>query len=277
MVRGSDRAGVRHRRRGRSCESRLPVVAPRPDRMILERRLGSAGCRPETFGRGIIECIVDDTDQILVPGERRIIPSIVVIVLAVLPFLLPAQVFPSAARLGGPLAVGLLVAVIASDPGRIDRRSGLVRGLSIALTLVLVVVAAAAAVALVVELVDGAPDLQDAATLLTTGALVWIDVSLTFALLYWELDGGGPAGRLHLGRRFPELAFPEDLNPDLAVPGWQPTIVDYLYLAFTNATAFSPTDVMPMRSWMKMLMAVQASISLALLSLVIANAVNILG
>ncbi len=220
---------------------------------------------------------MDDTGQMPVQGERRIGPSLVVLVLAALPFLLPAQVFPAAAWLGGPLAVGLLVVVVVSDPGRIDGHSGLARWFSIALTFVLVLVSAAAAVALVVELVDGAPDLQDAATLLTTGALVWIDVGLTFALLYWELDGGGAAGRLHRGRQHPELAFPEDLNPHLAVPGWRPTIIDYLYLAFTNATAFSPTDVMPMRRWAKMLMAVQAMISLALLSLVIANAVNILG
>ncbi len=67
------------------------------------------------------------------------------------------------------------------------------------------------------------------------------------------------------------------MNPELAVPGWHPTIIDYLYLALTNATAFSPTDVMPMQRWAKMLMALQAIISLVLLSLVIANAVNILG
>ena len=219
---------------------------------------------------------MNDTGQTLAQGERRLVPTLVVVVLAVLPFLLPAEVFPSAAWLGGPLAAVLLVVVVASDPGRIDRHSGLTRWFSIALTLVLILVSGAAAVALVIELVDGAPDLQDAATLLTTGALVWIDVSLTFALLYWELDGGGAAGRLHRGRQHPELAFPEDLNPDLAVPGWRPTIIDYLYLAFTNATAFSPTDVMPMRRWAKMLMAAQAMISLALLTLVIANAVNIL-
>ncbi len=210
-------------------------------------------------------------------GENRILPSLVVVVLVGLPFALPSEVFPSAAWLGAPLAVGLLIAVVASDPGRIDRRSGLGRSLSIALTLVLVLVSGAAAVSLVLELVDGAPNLQNASTLLSTGALVWIDVTLTFALLYWELDCGGAAGRLHRGRKYPELAFPEDLNPELAPPGWHPTIVDYLYVAFTNATAFSPTDVMPMRRWTKMVMAFQAIIALVLLSLVIANAVNILG
>ncbi len=219
----------------------------------------------------------DQSGQAVTQGESRVVPSLVVVVLIVLPFLFPSAVFPSAAWVGAPLAVGLLVAVVASDPGRIDRSSGKARGLSIALTLVLVAMSAFAAVSLVIELVDGAPDLQNATTLLTAGALVLIDVSLAFALLYWELDCGGPARRLDRGRRHPDFAFPEDMNPELAVPGWHPTIIDYLYLALTNATAFSPTDVMPMQRWAKMLMALQAIISLVLLSLVIANAVNILG
>ena len=196
----------------------------------------------------------------------------------VLPATLPIRTFPSVAWLGpAALAIGLLVVIVASDPGRIDHRSARVRRLSIALTFLLVAAATTAAFSLVVELIDGAPKFQDAATLLATGALVWIDVTLTFALLYWELDCGGAAERLHHGRRYPEWAFSEDLSPELAVPNWRPTIVDYLYLSFTNASAFSPTDVMPMHRRSKMLMAAQATISLVLLSLVIANAVNILG
>jgi hypothetical protein len=72
---------------------------------------------------------------------------------------------------------------------------------------------------LVIELVDGAPDLKDASTLLKTGALVWIDINLTWALLYWELDGGGAAERLHDRREDPDFAFPENLNPRVAPPG----------------------------------------------------------
>jgi uncharacterized membrane protein len=221
--------------------------------------------------------MVDDTTTTPIRGEHRLGPSLIVVVLVVLPLLLPAHIY-SAVVWAGPavLATGLLIAVVASDPGRIDRRSGVVRWLSIALTLVLVLLSASEAIALVLELVDGAPQFKQASTLLATGGLVWIEVTLTFALLYWELDCGGAARRLHHGRQYPEFAFPEDLGPELAVPGWRPSIVDYLYLALTNATAFSPTDVMPMRRWSKMLMAVQAMISLVLLTLVIANAVNIL-
>ena len=75
---------------------------------------------------------------------------------------------------------------------------------------------------------------------------------------------------------FPNLAFPEQLNPNVAPPGWRPEFFDYLYLGFTNATAFSPTDVMPLARWAKAAMTVQATGSLVILGLVIARAVNIL-
>lgn len=229
------------------------------------------------FGQEVDHTGMDDTDKTAVKGEHRIGSALVVMLLVAVPVLLPVHQSPVVAWLGGGLAIGLLIAVIASDPGRIDRTSQLARWSSIALTLVLVIMAAGEATFLVLELVNGAPNLKNASTLLASGALIWVDVSLSFALLYWELDCGGSAERLQHGRQHPDFAFPEDLNPELAIPGWRPTIVDYVYLGFTNATAFSPTDVMPMRRWAKMLMAVQAMSSLALLSLVIANAVNILG
>ncbi len=75
---------------------------------------------------------------------------------------------------------------------------------------------------------------------------------------------------------FPDLAFPEQMNPRLAQPGWRPEFSDYLYLGFTNATALSPTDVMPLSRWAKLAMAVQAVDSLMILGLVIARAINIL-
>jgi uncharacterized membrane protein len=209
-------------------------------------------------------------------GERRWPAALAIVVLIAIPFLLPEEVFPRALWASAPIEIALLVALTIVDPGRIDRRSQLLRGLSIVLTMLLAVIAAAATVWLVIELVDGAPDLSDASTLLTTGALVWIDVNLTFALLYWELDGGGAAERLHDWRKYPDLAFPEHLNPLVAPPGWRPIFVDYFYLGFTNATAFSPTDVMPLARWAKMMMVAQALMSIVILALVIANAVNLL-
>ena len=210
-------------------------------------------------------------------GERRWPAALAIVVLIAIPFVLPKQVFPRGLWASAPIEIALLVAIAIVDPGRIDRRSQLLRGLSIVLTMLLAVIAAVATVWLVIELVDGAPDLSHASTLLTTGALVWIDVNLTFALLYWELDGRGAAERLHEPREFPDLAFPEHLNPQVAPPGWRPIFVDYFYLGFTNATAFSPTDVMPLARWAKMMMVAQALMSIVILALVIANAVNLLG
>jgi hypothetical protein len=112
--------------------------------------------------------------------------------------------------------------------------------------------------------------------LLAAAAIVWVSNNIAFALLYWELDSGGAAERAHGLRAHPDLAFPQQLNPDIAPANWRPRFIDYLYLGFTNATAFSPTDAMPLAPWAKIAMTVQAAISLVVLGLVVARAANIL-
>lgn len=88
-------------------------------------------------------------------------------------------------------------------------------------------------------------------------------------------DGTRTHGLLHGKQKYPDFAFPQQLNPELARPGWRPKFVDYLYLGPTNSTAFSPTDVMPMAGWAKLTMALQSLVSLVIIGLVIARAVNI--
>jgi uncharacterized membrane protein len=209
-------------------------------------------------------------------GERRWPAALATLVVIAIPFVLPVHVFPRAIWIAAPIEVALLVALLIVDPGRIDRRSDALRWISIALTVALALIAIFVTVLLVVELIDGAPDLHNASTLLATGALVWIDVNITFSLLYWQLDGGGSAERLHNPPEYPDLAFPEHMNPGLARPDWRPIFVDYFYLGFTNATAFSPTDVMPLARWAKLMMMIQAVLSIVILALVVANAVNLL-
>ncbi len=170
----------------------------------------------------------------------------------------------------------LLASVIIIDPGRIDRRTRGVRILNVALVSFLVAKAGGITVRLIIDLVRGGRDTNSAALLLWVGFVVWIFTIISFAFLYWVLDGGGPEARATSNSPFPDLAFPEHLNPHIAPPAWRPEFFDYLYLGFTNATAFSPTDVMPQRHWAKLAMAVQAMASLAVLGLVIARAVNIL-
>ena len=181
----------------------------------------------------------------------------------------PSWIFPA-------IEVMLLVSVIIADPGRIDRRSREVRVINIGLVTILVAKAAGVTVRLIIDLIRGGPETNSATLLLRVGFVVWLFTIISFAFLYWVFDGGGPEARAEGASPFPDLAFPEQLNPRVAPPGWRPEFFDYLYLGFTNATAFSPTDVMPLKHWAKLVMAVQAMASLALLGLVVARAVNIL-
>jgi hypothetical protein len=169
----------------------------------------------------------------------------------------------------------LLIALVAGDPGQITRRTRELRLLSIGLVSVLVVGALWSTVLLIDDLIHGTPPTNSAADLLAAGSVVWLSNNIAFALFYWELDGGGAAARAHHLPQYLDLAFPQHMNPQLAPPDWRPRFVDYLYLSFTNATAFSPTDAMPLVPWAKIAMAVQATISLAILGLVVARAVNV--
>ena len=111
--------------------------------------------------------------------------------------------------------------------------------------------------------------------MLKAGIHLWITNVLVFALWFWQLDGGGPLVRhVHPNYR-PDFLFPQQMlaEPELR---WLPTFVDYLYVAFTNATAFSPTDAMPLTKWAKALMMTQSAASLLLAIMVVARAVNIL-
>jgi uncharacterized membrane protein len=116
-----------------------------------------------------------------------------------------------------------------------------------------------------------------AGPLLAGGAAIWLTNVLAFGLAYWEFDRGGPAVRASGKRPFPDFLFAQMQNPDMAPPDWEPAIADYLYLSFTNAAAFSPTDVLPLSRWAKLLMLTQSVVALAVVVLVVARAVNVLG
>jgi uncharacterized membrane protein len=199
---------------------------------------------------------------------------------AIVSAMLLTALLPDNVRLGPawalPLIEGvLLVAVVAADPGAITRRARWLRLLSIALVSILVVGALWSTAQLIDGLVHGSPQTNSASDLLEAGSIVWLSNTIAFALLYWELDGGGAAERALEPRPYPDLAFPQQLNPVIGPRGWRPRFVDYVYLSLTNSMAFSPTDVMPLVPWAKLSMAVQAVISLGILGLVIARAVNI--
>jgi hypothetical protein len=129
--------------------------------------------------------------------------------------------------------------------------------------------------------------LQSAAVLLRHGMQIWITNILVFALWFWELDGGGPEARAHAQAAtnvknadflFPQmqLAMVGGGSSPCVDPRWKATFFDYLYTAFTNATAFSPTDTMPLSRWAKFLMLTEAMISLITIAIVLARAVSLI-
>jgi hypothetical protein len=113
--------------------------------------------------------------------------------------------------------------------------------------------------------------------LLFSGGAAWFTDAIAFGLAFWELDSGGPVARAFAtALRKPDFQFPQDENTQLARDGWAPRLWDYFYVSLTNATAFSPTDAMPLTRPAKALMAAESMLSAITVLLVAARAVNIL-
>jgi hypothetical protein len=156
---------------------------------------------------------------------------------------------------------------------RHDRRREIVIGL---LTLVWVC-NVLGVVVLVVSLVAHSAVHITGRQLLFSGGAMWFTDAVAFGLAFWELDCGGPLARaLATTRHKPDFGFPQDDNVHLARDGWAPRLWDYFYVSLTNATAFSPTDAMPLTRPAKVLMAAESTLSALTVLLVAARAVNTL-
>ncbi len=168
----------------------------------------------------------------------------------------------------------LLALLVFGEPARMaDERRRRVRPVAVALVVALVAAALWATVLLVYDLIKGTGVTTSPSELLASGALVWLGNNLSFALLYWLIDSGGPIARARNPAPV-DFAFTQQMSPELAPEGWRPVFLDYLHLGFTNATAFSPTDVMPLTHRAKYTMLVQSTVALALFGLIVARAVN---
>jgi len=208
-------------------------------------------------------------------GESRLAVTIAVAAAIVMQLLLPARVASHPRWVFPILSALLLIGIVVTNPSRIDRHSRPLRLTSLLLIIIISGGNAASAARLVIDLVRG-EGIKDPAALLLTGAAIWLTNVIVFGLWYWEFDRGGPVSRAHAHREYPDFLFPQMSSPDVAPSEWEPAFVDYLYLSFTNATAFSPTDVMPLSRWAKLTMLMQSAVSLITVALVIARAVNIL-
>ncbi len=208
--------------------------------------------------------------------ERRWPPALAILVLITLPLLLPQHLTLGPAWLLPTIGGIFLIAFAFVDPSRTGDRVIVARALAIGLTVCLIVGGGWMTIRLTNDLIHGGPETNSPSVLLATGALVWINNSILFGLLYWELDAGGPAARVRGLRPYGDFAFPQQMNAGTGPPDWRPVFVDYLYIGVTNGLAFSPTDAMPLAIWAKLTMALQGMISFVVVGLVIARAVNIL-
>ncbi len=209
-------------------------------------------------------------------GEARWQVTIAVAIAVALQFPLPDRlVLLRPAWLLPALEGLLLLALVMANPRRINRESRAIRMASLTLAAVLSLANAWSAARLVTGLVQGTEG-NAAGPLLVTGGVIWLTNVIVFGLWYWEFDRGGPVARANAPHLYPDFQFVQMTSPQQAPPEWEPAFGDYLYLSFTNAAAFSPTDVMPLSRWAKMAMAAQAGISIVTVVLVVARAVNIL-
>jgi hypothetical protein len=210
-------------------------------------------------------------------AEQRWPAALVIAIAIVIHLVLPPDLAPRPRWLLPGLEGAMLLAIVVVNPLRINRETRILRPLALGLVAVLTLVTAWSAGLLVRALFAQTNSAIPPAHLLLWGAAIWLTNVIVFALWFWEVDRGGPAARADADTPHPDFLFTQMQVPELAHHDWEPGFFDYFYLAFTNATAFSPTDTLPMSSWAKMLMLLESAISLVTVLLVVARAVNVIG
>ncbi|GAA0624960.1 hypothetical protein HPO96_01500 [Kribbella sandramycini] len=208
---------------------------------------------------------------------RRWPASLAVVAVLILQLLVPTQIAAFPRWVMPALGALLLLPLIWMNPFHLRRDEPWLRWVELALLAVLVLANAIYLAELIVYLNSG--DANNGLVLVKAAALIWVTNVVAFGVWYWEVDRGGPFARAPEHEREAEradLLFPQ-MTVDL--PGWDrwlPGFTDYLFVAFTAATAFSPTDTMPLTARVKVLMAIQSAIALLTIAVVAARAVNVL-
>jgi hypothetical protein len=166
----------------------------------------------------------------------------------------------------------MVLAALLPDTARLERFERVAEfttvGVALALNLCNLLIAA-------YNLIENPSTLQPV-PLFYTSVGIWTGNVLIFTLIYWLVDCGGPDARLRGDVKHPDFVFPAMDDPEHARPQWSPHIVDYLFLAFTTSTAFSPTEAMPFTRRAKLLVICQSIVSLVTIALVAARTINIL-
>jgi uncharacterized membrane protein len=191
-----------------------------------------------------------------------------------LQLLLPPRVTAGPTWLLPALEGALLAGLTFSVPTRIDRNHPVRRRIALGMTALVTGANIYSLVQLNHELLHA--KVHNGRELIFAGLAIWLTNVLIFALWYWEIDRGGPGRRGAGEDRPPDFLYPQMTDDRIEPRDWRPQFIDYLYVSLTNATAFSPTDTMPLSPWSKTLMGSQALVSLVTLGLIVSRAVNIL-
>ncbi len=210
------------------------------------------------------------------PSEARLPASLAIVFAAVLNFLLPGKFTLGPPWLFPLVEMALLVPLYVFSPRRTISESKPQQFLAVSLIAVTNAANLASLFLLIRQLLFN-PKGVTGVELLYSSVAIWLTNVIVFALWYWELDRGGPDQRMRAELGPPDFLFPQMSTPACARPNWSPLFIDYLYVAFTNATAFSPTDTMPLSAWAKTLMMLQSLAALTTIAIVASRAVNILG
>jgi uncharacterized membrane protein len=206
-------------------------------------------------------------------------PQLVILVAILIDLALPERLVPFGPPWLVPsLEVVLLIGLVAASPQPRWRHSPARRRFAIGLIAVVSAANIVSLLLLVHYLLQPAHGhtISNGHELILAGSGLWLTNVLLFGVWFWELDRGGPLARRLAEDDLPDFLFPQMADPRYAPENWTPHLVDYLYVSFTNATAFSPTDTMPLTPMAKWLMGSQSLVSLVTVGLVVARAVNIL-
>lgn len=206
-------------------------------------------------------------------GELRWPVTSVVLLTALAQLTIPRAFSLGPIWLMPAIETAMLAVIVVLNPGEIRLPHLHLRWLSVALTATMTVAFVVSAVRLIASLLTGRSS-NEPLTLIRVGGTIWLINVVVMALWYWELDRGGASARARNLHDRTDFLFPQMSSPHFAPADWAPLFVDYLYTSFTNSTAFSPTDVLPLTRWAKMLMMLQSMVSLSTVVLVIARAVN---
>jgi hypothetical protein len=211
-----------------------------------------------------------------IKAEPRWTPALAIFVVLFLLAVVPhhVQVMPVWVFHLSALAVLVVMAAVTLTPAntlwqRIER-------------MLIILLAVAYIANTIVELVDMIgiitlhPSKSNAFSLLSSSVAIWVANVLTFSMLYWQIDRGGPYARASKLSVKPDWLFPQAATPEDAPPDWQPLFPDYLFLGYNTATAFSPTDALPLTRRAKMLMMIESTISLLTLVIIVSRAINVL-